>query len=128
MIDGHQEAIAFGFPPTGRMMRVWGVNFFRMERGQIVERPGQFDVLTMMSQLGLARGPNQDVPEARPAFGNPNRAAGHPAADLEANKAVYQRMVDEVVNLGNFDVVEELFTRTTSITSHLLAHPPAWRA
>ena len=27
----------------------------------------------------------------------------------EANKAVYRRMVDEVVNQGNFDVVEELF-------------------
>jgi len=27
----------------------------------------------------------------------------------EANKAVYRRMVDEVVNKGDFDVVEELF-------------------
>jgi len=27
----------------------------------------------------------------------------------EANKAVYRRMVEEVVNKGNFDVVEELF-------------------
>jgi predicted ester cyclase len=31
------------------------------------------------------------------------------AAQSEANKAVYRRMVDEVVNQGHFDVVEELF-------------------
>jgi steroid delta-isomerase-like uncharacterized protein len=29
--------------------------------------------------------------------------------ESESNKAVYRRMVDEVVNRGNFDVVEELF-------------------
>ena len=30
-------------------------------------------------------------------------------ADGEANKAIYQRMVDEVVNQGKFDVVDELY-------------------
>ena len=31
------------------------------------------------------------------------------STDIEAGKAVYQRMVDEVVNQGHFDVVDELF-------------------
>ena len=31
------------------------------------------------------------------------------ATQREANKAIYRRMVDEVVNQGHFDVVEELF-------------------
>jgi steroid delta-isomerase-like uncharacterized protein len=31
------------------------------------------------------------------------------AQDQDPKKAIYQRMVDEVVNKGNFDVVEELF-------------------
>ena len=31
------------------------------------------------------------------------------SSEIEAGKATYQRMVDEVVNQGNFGVVEELF-------------------
>ena len=30
-------------------------------------------------------------------------------SDIEANKAVYRRMVEEVVNQGKFDVVDEIF-------------------
>jgi hypothetical protein len=33
------------------------VNFFRLANGKIMERWGQFDVLTMMQQLGLAPSP-----------------------------------------------------------------------
>jgi predicted ester cyclase len=47
----------FGFQPTGKSMKVWGVNFFRMEDGKVRERWGQFDVLGMVQQLGLAPGP-----------------------------------------------------------------------
>ena len=38
----------------GPHMKVWGVNFFRMEDGKVRERWGQFDVLGMVQQLGLA--------------------------------------------------------------------------
>ena len=108
MISGTQENALFGFPPTGRKMRVWGVNFFRMRDGLISERWGQFDVLSMMQQLGLAPGPPQDV-SGEQTFGDPMRAAGESSADVDRNKAVYARMVEEVVNKGNFDVVDELF-------------------
>ena len=109
-ISGRQDGDCFGFPPSGRRMRVWGVNFFRMEDDKIVERWGQFDVLTMMQQLGLAPGP--ETPEASkesPSYGDPHRAGTDGPTDIEANKAVYRRMVEEVVNKGNFDVVDELF-------------------
>jgi predicted ester cyclase len=108
MISGTQTGELFGFPATGRRFRVWGVNFFKMRDGLIAERWGQFDVLSMMQQLGLAPGPPQDVTGTQ-EFGDPHRAANESSADVERNKAVYQRMVDEVVNKGDFDVVEELF-------------------
>ena len=61
MIDGHHEAEAFGFPPTGRMMRVWGVNFFRLEDGQIVEQGSRVALsadpdsrLSQLTRTGLA--------------------------------------------------------------------------
>mgnify|MGYP003693826813 CR=1 FL=1 len=67
----------FGFPPSGRRMRVWGVNFFRMEGDKIAERWGQFDVLTMMQQLGLARPADAGgAPRTAPTYGDPHRA-GH---------------------------------------------------
>jgi steroid delta-isomerase-like uncharacterized protein len=56
-ISGTQDGELFGFPATGKPMQVRGVNFFRIENGKIRERWGQFDVLTMMVQLGLAPGP-----------------------------------------------------------------------
>jgi len=109
-IAGRQEGELFGFPPTGRRMRVWGVNFFRMEDDKIIERWGQFDVLTMMQQLGLAPGPpTPEAPEESPGYGDPDRASGESSANIDANKDVYRRMVEEVVNKGNFDIIPELF-------------------
>lgn len=56
-ISGTNDGILFGFPPTGKKMAVRGINFFRLKDGQIVERWGQFDVLGLMQQLGLAPAP-----------------------------------------------------------------------
>ena len=42
-------------------------------------------------------------------FGDPMRAVGESRRQHRANKAVYARMVEEVVNKGNFDVVDEIF-------------------
>jgi predicted ester cyclase len=108
-ISGTQDGELFGFPPAGEgnKMRVKGINFFRLENGMIVERWGQFDVLTMMQQLGLA--PNPGGP---PGLGEDPVAytLGEASdADRERNKAVYRRMVAEVVNQGLFDVVDEIF-------------------
>jgi predicted ester cyclase len=108
-ISGTQHGNLFGFDPAGdgNKMRVRGVNFFRCDHGQIVERWGQFDVLTMMMQLGLAPSPGGppglgEDPEELPI------GPGTPES-IERNKNVYRRMVDEVVNQGKFDVVDEIF-------------------
>ena len=109
-ISGVQTGEMFGFAPQGRRMRVWGVNFFQMRDGKTAERWGQFDVLTMMQQLGVAPGPPMpEAPEEAPAYGDPRRAGREDSSNIEANKAVYVRMVEEVVNKGHFDVVDELF-------------------
>jgi len=109
-ITGTQLNPMFGFPGTGRRLRVWGVNFYRIENDQIRERWGQFDVLTMMQQLGLAPGPPMpEISEDAPQLGDPRRSSREDASQVAANKGVYARMVEEVVNRGNFDVVDELF-------------------
>ncbi len=56
-ISGINDGELFGFPATGKRMSVRGINFFRLHDGQIVERWGQFDVLLLMQQLGLAPAP-----------------------------------------------------------------------
>jgi len=111
MISGRQTGPMFGFEPKNRRMRVWGINIFALNGdGLISERWGQFDVLTMMQQLGVAPGPPMpEAPEEGPEYGDPRRSAQDPPTDVEANKNVYRRMVEEVVNQGHFDVVDELF-------------------
>jgi len=109
-ISGVQTGEMFGFAPKGRRMRVWGVNFFKMVDGMTAERWGQFDVLTMMQQLGVAPGPpSPEAPEEAPPYGDPRRAGREDSSNSEANKDVYRRMVDEVVNSGDFSVIPELF-------------------
>jgi steroid delta-isomerase-like uncharacterized protein len=71
-ISGTNDGELFGFPATGRPMEVRGINFFRLKDGQIVERWGQFDVLTMMQQLGLAPAPGGE-PEGKPGEGGTAR-------------------------------------------------------
>ncbi len=69
-ISGTHDGELFGFPATGKPMAVRGVNFFRLADGKIVERWGQFDVLTMMVQLGLAPGPGGPPPAGGPEGSN----------------------------------------------------------
>src|SRR4029078_10530801 len=110
-ISGVQTGEMFGFPPQNRRMRVWGINIFALKDGLISERWGQFDVLTMMQQLGVAPGPpTPEAPEQGAEYGAPHRAGRQdvPADEIAANKAVYERMVNEVVNQGKYEVVDEI--------------------
>ena len=111
MISGTQTGPMFGFDPKNRRMRVWGINIFALKDGLISERWGQFDVLSMMQQLGVAPGPpTPEAPEQDPySYSDPGRPGTDGPNDIEANKNVYRRMVEEVVNKGNFDVIPELF-------------------
>ena len=46
-----------GIPPTGKQVAVPGVVFYRIEGGKIVEFRGQFDMMSLMRQLGVIPSP-----------------------------------------------------------------------
>lgn len=54
--------------------------------------------------------------------GSPGRAATGTTATAEPQKAVVQRLVDEVMNAGRLDVVDELYT------PELASHARGWMA
>jgi predicted ester cyclase len=50
---GIQRGEVMGVAPTGRAVRLPGINIFRLRDGRIVERWGRLDDLGMLRQLGL---------------------------------------------------------------------------
>jgi len=48
-----------GMPPTGKAVRVTGVNVTRFAEGKIVESWFNFDMLTLLQQLGAIPTPEQ---------------------------------------------------------------------
>lgn len=64
---GTHNGTFVGVPPTGKLVIITGINFFRLgSDGMIVERFGSFDALGMMQQIGLVPGPGA-VPAGAPA-------------------------------------------------------------
>jgi steroid delta-isomerase-like uncharacterized protein len=57
---GTHDGTFAGIAPTGRLVELTGINFFRLgEEGRIVERFGSFDALGMMQQIGLVPAPGE---------------------------------------------------------------------
>ena len=46
-----------GIPPTGKQVTVTGINVDRVAGGKIVEEWGEFDMMSMMQQLGVVPTP-----------------------------------------------------------------------
>ncbi len=53
---GTQQGQLMGAQPTGKRVRVSGIDIVRVSGGQLVEHWGQIDVLGMLSQLGFLPG------------------------------------------------------------------------
>lgn len=51
--SGTQQGELFGVPPTGTAVNLPGINIWRVRNGQIVERWGRLDELSLLRQLGL---------------------------------------------------------------------------
>jgi len=83
--------------PTGKSFCAREADFFRLEGGQIVEVCVAWERHVFVQQLGV-------VDRLPPPLGLPQ-----PDATARANKAVVDRVFDEVYNGGNLDVVDELF-------------------
>ena len=50
---GTHDGALMNIPPTGRQVRLKGIDILRVEGGKIVERWGEFDALGMLHQLGV---------------------------------------------------------------------------
>jgi steroid delta-isomerase-like uncharacterized protein len=59
-ITGTHTGNLFGVPASGKSVKVYGINYFRMDEGKVVERWGIFDVMVMMQQIGMIPSPGQD--------------------------------------------------------------------
>lgn len=51
--SGTNSGTGNGLPATGRKIRLWGMTFFRMRDGRILEEWTTFDQYSMLKQLGL---------------------------------------------------------------------------
>ncbi|MFC1633346.1 alpha/beta fold hydrolase [Planctomycetota bacterium] len=111
---GTHQGEFMGIPPTGKHMTWTGMNIFRLAGGKIVEAWWSYDALALMQQLGVMPPTRGDY-----TWGAFSGVTGHPG-DPETNKALVQRMIDEVMNQQNLGVIDELFA------ADYLMHDPAW--
>lgn len=61
-LTGTHKGVYLGFPPTGKQVKVRGVQIAKFANGQLVERWGSSDQLGMLQQLGLAPTPTHGAP------------------------------------------------------------------
>jgi predicted ester cyclase len=53
VLTGSQQQEFMGITPTGKRIRVEGMNFYRLEDGQVTDIWAQFDGVGLMQQLGV---------------------------------------------------------------------------
>jgi steroid delta-isomerase-like uncharacterized protein len=58
-LTGTHKGVFLGYPPTGKPVKVRGVQISKFANGKLVERWGSSDQLGMLQQLGLAPPPAQ---------------------------------------------------------------------
>ena len=52
VVTGSQQQELMGIPASGQMIRVEGMNFYRLENGRVTDIWAQFDGVALMQQLG----------------------------------------------------------------------------
>jgi len=98
---GTNDGSFFGMPPTGKEVSWVGLRILRVENGKFVEGAAEFDQVGILQQMGI-------IPSLAPP------------PDLEANKAIIQRLYDEE-NKGNIDIVDDLMAPDIVIYGDALA-------
>lgn len=58
-MEATHEGPLFGFPATGKRIRIWGLTFYRIAGGKVVEETGIGNTLSLLQQLGAVIGPPQ---------------------------------------------------------------------
>ena len=56
IMEGTHQGEFFGFPATGKPIKVQAMNFYRLAADQIVEEYGQPDMLGLLQQIGAIPG------------------------------------------------------------------------
>ena len=56
-MTGTHTGPLMGFPPTGKKMKIRGVQIFKFKDGKVIERWGSSDELGMLQQLGVTQTP-----------------------------------------------------------------------
>ena len=113
-VTGTHQGEYVGIPPTGKQGTVTGMNILRVAGGKIVEAWWSSNALALMEQFGVMPPTREDY-----TWGAPLEVTGDPG-DLESNKAMVQRMIDEAMNQQDLGVIDELFA------ADYLMHDPAW--
>jgi steroid delta-isomerase-like uncharacterized protein len=112
----HQGAL-MGIPPTGVQITNTGILFSRVADGKIAEEWSNFDQLGMLQQLGVIPPDREDF-----SWGTPSEVTGDPG-DPATNRAIVQRLYDEVWNAGNMAIADEIFA--AEFVYHDPTHPQA---
>lgn len=58
-LTGTQTGPLQGFPPTGKKVKIRGMQISKFKDGKMVERWGSSDELGMLQQLGILKGPQK---------------------------------------------------------------------
>jgi steroid delta-isomerase-like uncharacterized protein len=97
---GTQTGELVGIPPTGKQATWTGITIYRFADGKVVEAWWSKDLVGLLEQLGV-------MPPTRHTYtwSGPSQVTGDPG-DPETNKALVQRMIDEVMNQQDLAVVE----------------------
>ena len=113
---GTHQGEFMGAPPTGRQMMWTAIIINRLENGKFVEDWCNADFLGLMQQLGVI----PPVGNENYTWGEPSEVTGAPG-NTEENKAILRRVVDEVLNQKNLDLVDEFYA--TDYVNHLPPNP-----
>jgi steroid delta-isomerase-like uncharacterized protein len=99
---GTQQGEYVGMPATGIATAGTGMAIHRITDGKIQELWLSANDLGMLEQLGVMPTTHETY-----TWGEPSTVTGEPG-DPETNKAIFQRMIDEVFK-GNLAVIDEVF-------------------
>ena len=112
-ITGTQQGEFRGMPPTGKQVTLTMIAIYRFADGKLVEGWNNSDQLGLLEQLGVAPPTHEDF-----TWGVPSEVTGDPG-DPEENKAILRRIVEEVINQKNLDLVDEFYP-----TDYVYHFPP----
>jgi predicted ester cyclase len=102
---GTQKAPFLGIPPTGKMVKLWDVEVFRIENGKIVEQWGGPDIFDGIQQMGAVVSAKADLDAAKAQLDADNAAK----SQADANKALVQNYY-KIVNTQDLNGYEDLLS------------------